>query len=154
MKLYCTQFNFCQGHGRLKYKDERNIRCKKTPAREAGVTQSKWTLKELLTFRWFKTPVTWHLMTDKTQPYFLRTTRVTSMLQVIITGYGRLAGSNPRSNTLTHTSRWLGGRTELWRLYEVGLSTCSFKKFAIPTSFALQWCKSDIWIVLPPILKT
>jgi len=42
----------------LKYKDERGVRYKKTPAREAGVTQSKWTLKELLTFRWFKTPIT------------------------------------------------------------------------------------------------
>jgi hypothetical protein len=57
MKLYCTHFNFCRGHGGLKYKDERGVWCKKTPAREAGVTQSKWTLKELLTFRWLKTPI-------------------------------------------------------------------------------------------------
>ena len=57
MKLYCTHFNFCRGHGGLKYNDERGVVCKKTPAREAGVTQSKWTLKELLTFRWFKTPI-------------------------------------------------------------------------------------------------
>ena len=63
MKLYCTHFNFCRGHGGLKYKDERGVVCKKTPAREAGVTQSKWTLKELLTFRRFKTPIKWHLTT-------------------------------------------------------------------------------------------
>ena len=58
MKLYCTHFNFCRGHGGLKYKDGRGIQCKNTPARQAGITQSKWSLKELLTFRWFKTPIT------------------------------------------------------------------------------------------------
>jgi IS1 family transposase len=57
MKLYCTHFNFCRGHGGLKYKDERGVVCKNTPAREAGITQSKWTLKELLTFRWLKTTI-------------------------------------------------------------------------------------------------
>ena len=57
MKLYCTHFNFCRGHGGLKYKDERGVKCKNTPAREAGITQSKWNLKELLTFRCFKTPI-------------------------------------------------------------------------------------------------
>jgi IS1 family transposase len=58
MKLYCTHFNFCRGHGGLKYKDETGVKRKNTPAREAGISQSKWTLKELLTFRWFKTPIT------------------------------------------------------------------------------------------------
>ena len=58
MKLYCTHFNFCRGHGGLKYKDGRGIQCKNTPARQAGITQSKWSLKELLTFRCFKTPIT------------------------------------------------------------------------------------------------
>jgi len=58
MKLYCTHFNFCRGHGGLKYKDGRGIQCKNTPARQAGITQSKWSLKELLTFRWLKTPIT------------------------------------------------------------------------------------------------
>jgi len=58
MKLYCTHFNFCRGHGGLKYKDERGIVYKNTPAREAGITRSKWTLKELLTFRWLKTTIT------------------------------------------------------------------------------------------------
>jgi hypothetical protein len=29
MKLYCTHFNFCRGHGGLRYKDERGVECKK-----------------------------------------------------------------------------------------------------------------------------
>ena len=57
MKLYCTHFNFCRGHGGLKYKDERGVECKNTPAKQAGITQSKWNLKELLSFRCFKTPI-------------------------------------------------------------------------------------------------
>jgi len=57
MRLYCTHFNFCRGHGGLKYKDERGVMCKNTPAREAGITESKWTLKQLLTFRCFKTSI-------------------------------------------------------------------------------------------------
>jgi hypothetical protein len=54
MKLYCTHFNFCRGHAGLRYKDERGIERKNTPAREAGITQSKWTLKEMTTFRCIK----------------------------------------------------------------------------------------------------
>jgi hypothetical protein len=42
----------------LKYEDEMGVKRKNTPAREAGISQSKWTLKELLTIRWFKTPIT------------------------------------------------------------------------------------------------
>jgi IS1 family transposase len=57
VKLYCTHFNFCRGHGGLKYKDERGVECKNTPAREAGIVDSIWTLKELLTFRCFKTSI-------------------------------------------------------------------------------------------------
>ena len=57
MKLYCTHFNFCRVHGGLKYKDERGIQCKNTPARQTGITDSKWTLKNLLTFKCFKTPI-------------------------------------------------------------------------------------------------
>lgn len=55
MTLYCTHFNFCREHGGLTYQDEKGIKHKNTPAREAGITPSKWSLKELLTFRWFKT---------------------------------------------------------------------------------------------------
>ena len=57
MILYCTSFNFCREHGGLKYQDEYGFKRKNTPAREAGITQSKWNLKELLTFRCFKTPI-------------------------------------------------------------------------------------------------
>jgi len=57
MKLYCTNFNFCRGHGGLKHKDERGVICKNTPAKEAGITDSKWSLRKLLTFKRFKTPI-------------------------------------------------------------------------------------------------
>jgi IS1 family transposase len=57
MKLYCTYFNFCREHRGLRYKDERGIECKNTPAIEAGITEAKWTLKEILTFRCFKTSI-------------------------------------------------------------------------------------------------
>lgn len=55
MVLYCTHFNFCREHGGLAYQDEKGFKRKNTPAREAGITQWKWSLKELLTFRCFKT---------------------------------------------------------------------------------------------------
>jgi IS1 family transposase len=55
MILYCTHFNFCREHGGLTYQDEKGIKRKNTPAREAGITSSKWNLKELLRFRCFKT---------------------------------------------------------------------------------------------------
>lgn len=57
MKLYCAHFNFCREHGGLRYKDERDVECKNTPAREAGITDSKWKLRDLLTFKCFKTPI-------------------------------------------------------------------------------------------------
>jgi len=57
MRLYCTHFNFCRGHGGLRYKDERGVECKNTPAREAGIIESKWNLRELLKFRCFKTSI-------------------------------------------------------------------------------------------------
>jgi hypothetical protein len=57
MKLYCKHFNFFRGHGGLKYKDDRGVECKNTPARAAGITDSKWTLRDILTFKCFKTPI-------------------------------------------------------------------------------------------------
>src|SRR5665648_643206 len=57
MVLYCTHFNFCRVHGGLRYKDERGVECKNTPARGAGITESKWTLRELLKLRCFKTSI-------------------------------------------------------------------------------------------------
>jgi len=41
----------------LKYKDDRGVECKNTPARQAGITDSKWTLRNLLTIKCFKTPI-------------------------------------------------------------------------------------------------
>ena len=55
MVLYCTHFNFCREHAGLTYQDGRNVKCKNTPAREAGITESKWKLRDILTFRSFKT---------------------------------------------------------------------------------------------------
>jgi hypothetical protein len=55
MMLYCTHFNFCREHSGLVYEDERGIKCKNTPAREAKITESKWRLRDLMTFRDFKT---------------------------------------------------------------------------------------------------
>ena len=55
MMLYCTHFNFCREHSGLAYEDERGIKCKNTPAREAKITESKWKLRDLMTFRYFKT---------------------------------------------------------------------------------------------------
>jgi hypothetical protein len=46
------------GYGKRRYLSVKWEFSKNTPAREAGISQSKWTLKELLTFRWFKTPIT------------------------------------------------------------------------------------------------
>jgi IS1 family transposase len=58
MRLYCTHFNFCREHGGLKYEDERRVKCKNTPARECGITESKWKLRDLMTFRPWKTSIT------------------------------------------------------------------------------------------------
>ena len=57
MTLYCTVFNFCRGHGGLKYDDERGIKYKNTPARECGIIDSKWELHDLLIFKCFKTSI-------------------------------------------------------------------------------------------------
>ena len=57
MRLYCTHFNFCRGHGGLRYQDERGVECKNTPAREAGIIESKWDLRKLLKYRCFKTSI-------------------------------------------------------------------------------------------------
>jgi IS1 family transposase len=58
MRLYCTHFNFCREHGGLKYEDERKVKRKNTPARECGITELKWKLRDLMTFRPWKTSIT------------------------------------------------------------------------------------------------
>jgi len=57
MRLYCTHFNFCREHGGLKYEDERKVKRKNTPARECGITELKWKLRDLMTFRPWKTSI-------------------------------------------------------------------------------------------------
>jgi hypothetical protein len=56
MMLYCTHFNFCREHSGLAYENERGFKCKNTPAREAGITSSKWKLRDLMKFKYLKTP--------------------------------------------------------------------------------------------------
>jgi len=51
MKLYCTHFNFCRERGGLKYENEKKIKHKNTPARECGITELKWKLRDLMTYR-------------------------------------------------------------------------------------------------------
>jgi len=58
MRLYCTHFNFCREHGGLKYEDEKKVKRKNTPARECGITESKWKLRDLMKFRTWKTSIT------------------------------------------------------------------------------------------------
>jgi len=57
MRLYFTHFNSCRGYGGLRYKDEKEIECKKYTCKKARIVDSIWTLKELLTFRCFKTSI-------------------------------------------------------------------------------------------------
>lgn len=57
MKLYCTHFNFCREHSGLKYENERKVKRKNTPARECGITESKWKLRDLMRFRPWKTSI-------------------------------------------------------------------------------------------------
>lgn len=54
MRLYCTHFNFCREHDGLKKEKEKGVKYKMTPSQECGITQKKWTLKELLNYKPFK----------------------------------------------------------------------------------------------------
>jgi IS1 family transposase len=50
MTLYSANFNFCRGHGSLTYLDEQGIKRKNSPAKECGLIDHNWTLREMLTF--------------------------------------------------------------------------------------------------------
>ena len=50
LMLYFTNFNFCRGHWSLKHRNNNGCWEKYTPAREQGLTDHNWTLRELLTF--------------------------------------------------------------------------------------------------------
>jgi IS1 family transposase len=54
MTLYFAYFNFCRKHRSLNYKDENKITKFNSPARQAGLIDHVWSLKELLTFPYHK----------------------------------------------------------------------------------------------------
>jgi IS1 family transposase len=54
MTLYFAYFNFCRKHRSLDYKDENEITKFNSPARQAGLIDHVWNLKELLTFPYHK----------------------------------------------------------------------------------------------------
>ncbi len=55
MMLFFANFNFCRGHGSLKYCDDMGRIRKNSPLKEYGLIDHNWTLKELLTFPYHKT---------------------------------------------------------------------------------------------------
>jgi len=50
MTLYYAHFNYCRGHGSLRYRDEEGRLRKSCPARSAGLIERNMTLRELLSF--------------------------------------------------------------------------------------------------------
>ena len=50
MTFYFANYNFCRGHGSLKYEDENGCCRKNSPAKEQGLIDRNWTLRELLTY--------------------------------------------------------------------------------------------------------
>ena len=54
MTLYFAYFNFWRKHRSLDYKDENEITKFNSPARQAGLIDHVWSLKELLTFPYRK----------------------------------------------------------------------------------------------------
>ena len=55
MILYFANFNFCRGHGSLKYRDEDDRVKKNAPLKAYGLIDHNWTLRELLTFPYHRT---------------------------------------------------------------------------------------------------
>lgn len=54
MTLYFANFNFCRKHRSLRYRDENGITKFNSPAKQAGLIDHVWCLKELLTFPYHK----------------------------------------------------------------------------------------------------
>jgi IS1 family transposase len=54
MTLYFAYFNFCRKHRSLKYKDESGTTKFNCPAKQAGLIDHVWSLRELLTFPYHK----------------------------------------------------------------------------------------------------
>ena len=55
MSLYFANFNYCRKHRALKYKDEQGKTRFSCPAKHAGLIDHIWSLRELLTFPYYKT---------------------------------------------------------------------------------------------------
>lgn len=55
MCLYFANFNYCRKHRALKYKDEHGKTRFNCPAKLAGLIDHIWSLRELLTFPYYKT---------------------------------------------------------------------------------------------------
>ncbi|MDY0386754.1 MAG: IS1 family transposase, partial [Methanolobus sp.] len=55
VRLYCTHFNFCREHAGLVKNDKDGVKRKRTPAKESGIIEKKWTLRKLLTFKCSRT---------------------------------------------------------------------------------------------------
>ena len=55
MTLYFAYSNFCRKHSSLRYKDKSGTIRFNCPARQAGVIDHVWNLRELLTFHYHKT---------------------------------------------------------------------------------------------------
>jgi IS1 family transposase len=54
MTLYFANFNFCRRHRALKYRNDKGITKFNCPAKQAGLIDHVWSLKELLTFPYHK----------------------------------------------------------------------------------------------------
>ena len=55
MTLYFANFNYCRRHRSLKYRSDEGITRFNCPAKQAGLIDHVWNLKELLTYPYHKT---------------------------------------------------------------------------------------------------
>jgi transposase-like protein/IS1 family transposase len=58
MYVVGTVYNFCTYHDSLLLQDASGTKCPRTPAMAAGLTDQRWTLHDLLTYKVFKRPAT------------------------------------------------------------------------------------------------
>jgi len=59
MTLYFAHFNFCRGHGSLIHLDCSGRKRKSSPAKECGLTDHNWSLRELLTYPYHRKSNWW-----------------------------------------------------------------------------------------------
>jgi IS1 family transposase len=55
MTLYFSNFNFCRAHGSLKNRDKDGVIVMNSPAKEYGLIDHNWSLRELLTYPYYIT---------------------------------------------------------------------------------------------------